>query len=851
NITVETYTRNSPDSLSLRLTQTPPQLPPSTSPAIATMQGENLIKPHQQQPKLVVLADLNDDPPEFDEDDANDAALAPAAAVTAAVAPVPVSVTPRVNNDEGTHERAGLIFKETNDSVDVEGKRTSKSGKCRSKSNKLDDLDCGADADGDPYSQGVSSAREEKISSLKTGLIHVARKLPKNAHAHYLLGLIYQRLAQPQKASPLNFFPHAIQAYEKAEEILLRSDEEIDRPELLSLVQIHHAQCVLLESLGDSTSEKELEPEELEEIISKLEESMQSDIRQAAVWNTLGVTFLKTGRLQSAISVFSSLLTMAPDNLDCLGNLGLAQLQSGFWYVIDALANDQNDLGAIADQLARPIQDSNQAFREQLRALIKSKWNIGNLDAALNCFQELILKDQGHPSSLINYAAILLCRYGSVVSGAGANSAEGAASDASRAANVAKECLLAAIKADPRSSHAWANLANAYDIMGDHWSSGKCLEKAAKLDPSCMSTRYAAAIHRIKESERSQSPSEQLPWAGNEMASVLKEGDPLLIEMPIAWAGFAMVHKSQHEIASAFDTSQNELIETQERAVYSLKQAIGEDSDDAMHWHQLGLHSLHTQQFQASQRYLKAAIARFKECSYTWSNLGIALQLGEETAQAEEVFQRALSLATPEQSHAIFSNLGNLYRQQGKYDRAKAMFTKSLKIRPGYAPAYNNLGLVFIAEGLLEEAKFCFEKALAADPLLDAAKSNLVKVSVLTRELSWLMFDTFHISSEADEHYFYLEESSEQHQRKASSGVRNLVHRQGNQCMVNDLLQILALGVQFLRSGVVNCVAKSRSMWICGGWSWKSRHRLHVVYGYKLLMFSCERFALDYMTTLP
>lgn len=31
-------------------------------------------------------------------------------------------------------------------------------------------------------------------------------------------------------------------AYEKAEEILLRPEAEIGRPELLSLVQIHHAQ---------------------------------------------------------------------------------------------------------------------------------------------------------------------------------------------------------------------------------------------------------------------------------------------------------------------------------------------------------------------------------------------------------------------------------------------------------------------------------------------------------------------------------------------------------------------------------------------------------------------------------
>lgn len=37
-------------------------------------------------------------------------------------------------------------------------------------------------------------------------------------------------------------------AYEKAAEILLRSDEEIDRPELLSLVQMHHAQVFVITS---------------------------------------------------------------------------------------------------------------------------------------------------------------------------------------------------------------------------------------------------------------------------------------------------------------------------------------------------------------------------------------------------------------------------------------------------------------------------------------------------------------------------------------------------------------------------------------------------------------------------
>ncbi|KAL6177567.1 hypothetical protein ACLB2K_049093 [Fragaria x ananassa] len=357
----------------------------------------------------------------------------------------------------------------------------------------------------------------------------------------------------------------------------------------------------------------------------------------------------------------------------------------------------------------------------------------GNLELSETCFQEVILKDQNHPTALINYAALLLCRYGSVVAGAGANAGGGASADHVSAINVAKKCLLASLNEDPKAGHIWANLANAYYMTGDHRSSSKCLEKAAKLELNRMSTRYAVAIHRTKDAERYQDPSEQLSWAGNEMASVIRDGDSVSVELPIAWAGLAMVHKAQHEISAAFDSEQDSLTEVEEHADYSLKQAIAEDPDDAVQWHQLGLHSLCAEQYKNSQKYLKAAVARFKECSYAWSNLGISLQLSEQPSQAEEVYTRALSLATTDLAHAIFSNLGNLYRQQKHYEGAKAMFTKSLELQPGYAPAFNNLGLVFVAEGQWEEAKFCFDKALQADPMLDAAKSNLIKVVSTSR----------------------------------------------------------------------------------------------------------------------
>lgn len=45
------------------------------------------------------------------------------------------------------------------------------------------------------------------------------------------------------------------------------------------------------------------------------------------------------------------------------------------------------------------------------------------------------------------------------------------------AADVAKECLLAAVKADPKVAHLWSNLANAYFLMGDYRNACKCLEK--------------------------------------------------------------------------------------------------------------------------------------------------------------------------------------------------------------------------------------------------------------------------------------------------------------------------------------------------------------------------------------
>ena len=59
-----------------------------------------------------------------------------------------------------------------------------------------------------------------------------------------------------------------------------------------------------------------------------------------------------------------------------------------------------------------------------------------------------------------------------------------------------------------------------------------------------------------------------------------------------------------------------------QRNMCSYLQAIQEDPDDAVQWHQLGLYNICTTQFTRSVNFLKAAIARAPDCSYAWSNLG-------------------------------------------------------------------------------------------------------------------------------------------------------------------------------------------------------------------------------------
>lgn len=93
--------------------------------------------------------------------------------------------------EESSQDKSTVISRD-NDVVEGEVKRLNKLGKCRSRNSKLEyPLDSGADADGDFTAQGgVTSSREEKVSSLKTVSTTILR-----LHGFYLCVFAYQSVS--------------------------------------------------------------------------------------------------------------------------------------------------------------------------------------------------------------------------------------------------------------------------------------------------------------------------------------------------------------------------------------------------------------------------------------------------------------------------------------------------------------------------------------------------------------------------------------------------------------------------------------------------------------------------------
>ena len=71
------------------------------------------------------------------------------------------------------------------------------------------------------------------------------------------------------------------------------------------------------------------------------------------------------------------------------------------------------------------------------------------------------------------------------------------------------------------------------------------------------------------------------------------------------------------------------------------------------------------------------------------------------------------------------NNLGNLLKDTGRLDEARAAYEAALAVRPDFAMAHSNLGIVHKRQNRLDDAIRAYRRALECDPTYAGAYFNL------------------------------------------------------------------------------------------------------------------------------
>lgn len=129
------------------------------------------------------------------------------------------------------------------------------------------------------------------------------------------------------------------------------------------------------------------------------------------------------------------------------------------------------------------------------------------------------------------------------------------------------------------------------------------------------------------------------------------------------------------------------------------------------------------------------AIQKFNEilvkvptCSDCHYNLGVAYSKGQQYAEAEAAFQKAIELAPS--SGDAYTGLANVYNAQKKFDLAQQASTKAAELTSAAgggasAEALYNQGVILWNAGKYAEAKVQFESAVKVDPNMAMAHYQL------------------------------------------------------------------------------------------------------------------------------
>jgi tetratricopeptide (TPR) repeat protein len=178
-----------------------------------------------------------------------------------------------------------------------------------------------------------------------------------------------------------------------------------------------------------------------------------------------------------------------------------------------------------------------------------------------------------------------------------------------------------------------------------------------------------------------------------------------------------------------------------EEAIETLQLAIHHRPELVAARVNLGLAHVEGREWSEAERAFAAALERVPDHVQALAGRARALQTLYRLEEAEAAFQRAIAIAPAAE---LWTRLGQVYRDLGRYLDARAAFERALAMDPAYVSALTQLGIVALDLREPERAIECFERVLGSDPGLDSeARWNITCARLLNRDWAraWAFYD--------------------------------------------------------------------------------------------------------------
>eukprot|EP00928_Gymnodinium_smaydae_P026566 TRINITY_DN20819_c0_g2_i1.p1 TRINITY_DN20819_c0_g2~~TRINITY_DN20819_c0_g2_i1.p1 ORF type:complete len:877 (+),score=152.73 TRINITY_DN20819_c0_g2_i1:54-2633(+) len=270
----------------------------------------------------------------------------------------------------------------------------------------------------------------------------------------------------------------------------------------------------------------------------------------------------------------------------------------------------------------------------------------------------------------------------------------------------------------------------------------KTFEEALQLEPGhrlALRGQSAAAVRQRRWGEAAACLRETLAAEPSdrevrvELARCLTEqgvqcklegrGDPQLFrEALLVWEGFAPAYFQLGVEASGGGEN------AKARELYT--KAVQLDANYVEAWNNLGVTCRMLADHEAALEAYGMALKVNQNCKKTRENMATCLlEIGcrhlerKQHKEASGVLKRALSYNV--ENADVYFNLGVMYAELSKLDRARVNYELATHFAPKHSTAWNNLGVILRRQANPEAALRCFETALEADSKNGLASKNL------------------------------------------------------------------------------------------------------------------------------